>query len=490
MKTPSSPTNQFPFRQQQKAASSAHHNRNPSNSSFNSESIGQMSVAPTIASVDTIKISNIQHQQQETLEQKLHRARGNNNTNHTTDHDHQIKNAGNNGGSNSTWKKIKQLVGSSSSKVKIKRTKSDEGITPAATNTNTSRGAFNKTNKPHISSSRTEAGYPQTPPRSHSVLSNDGKRQHQQHHSPIPLRRRVNTMDYPSTTNSNKHKFKSARNIHPQALLDEAVRGRLDGIDVLCLGPAYQISLKRQHPTTETTIISSTTPWEPAPSYSFAGRSTDATTKDIVDDMLWKSAGHQTPELVLEGFFRDDRWIVKLDIERPSPYQQHHDEHKKRGTKQQSTELDEQQPIDSPNTITSKSPKRESETSIPPLQLADDGDSATTATASTGATQEDHQLLPRHKLWNSMWGSDNPPPLKPSHMSSVDDVGNIGEFLDMAASCSVPIDVDEDTFIICNPQHLQAVHDIAAVPLQVSLERNHEIKIFRFFLWQEGALCK
>ena len=63
-----------------------------------------------------------------------------------------------------------------------------------------------------------------------------------------------------------------------------------------------------------------------------------------------------------------------------------------------------------------------------------------------------------------MWGSDTKPPPTPSHMTSIADVEpDSDSILGMAANCSVPIDVDEDTFMISNAQHLQAVHDLASV---------------------------
>ena len=69
------------------------------------------------------------------------------------------------------------------------------------------------------------------------------------------------------------------------------------------------------------------------------------------------------------------------------------------------------------------------------------------------------------KLLASIWGRDRSPP--PSHAQPEE--GDEDDLFQLAASCSVPIDIDEETFIIDTPAHCQAVHDIAAVVLKVSV---------------------
>ena len=80
----------------------------------------------------------------------------------------------------------------------------------------------------------------------------------------------------------------------------------------------------------------------------------------------------------------------------------------------------------------------------------------------------DDGWLPVHLLLESMWGGTSSKPQMKSQQTASDN-GNKDDFMELAAACSVPIDIDEDTFIIETPHHLQSVHDIASVPLRVSL---------------------
>jgi hypothetical protein len=121
--------------------------------------------------------------------------------------------------------------------------------------------------------------------------------------------------------------------------------------------------------------------------------------------MLHTSAGHEPPELVLEGFIVGDRWMVKLENLNGS-------------------------------------------STVPQLQSTDDED-----------TTDGSPQLPTSVLMASIWGRDRTPP--PSHASH-----DQQDVFQMAAACSVPIDIDDESFIIDTPAHLQAVHDIASIPLK------------------------
>ena len=83
--------------------------------------------------------------------------------------------------------------------------------------------------------------------------------------------------------------------------------------------------------------------------------------------------------------------------------------------------------------------------------------------------------MPTHKLWNTLWGSE-PAPVSTlstlqqtgaNHSSYRDAQDDDAHVLDLVAQSSVPIDVDEDTFIVSTAEHVQAIQDIAAVPLAV-----------------------
>lgn len=373
------------------------------NSSFN----GQMSVAQTVASLDTVKISN---RNAAALASMQTAAAGG--------EQHDSK-----GGSKKTpWKKLKNFM------------------------TNNNRKVDKEDYDDHDKDGNHHYRFPQQ--RSHSKSADfDGTGLEKPSSTTASWkignnRKRNNSTDYPTSNNSKLNlKIQHENELREKALLDDAVRGRLDGIDMLSLGPAYKISLERQHQPfmSSNSNNESSTPWEPTPSFSFAGRSTHYSTQQMIDDMLWRptAGGQEAPHIVLEGFFRDDRWMVTLDVPR--------DGSARVGSKKSLTAIQE----DDTNFADA----------VPLLQLTDEEE-------QSHSTSPDEFLIPRHKLWGSMWGADNNPPPKPSHMSSVEDVGESDNILEMAASVSVPIDVDEDTFMISNFQHLQAVHDLAAVPLQ------------------------
>ena len=402
------------------------------NSSFNSESMGQMSVTPTVASLDTVKISNLNRQAQLELQANANKHRNGSNKSQQNS-------------KKTTWKKLKQFMGLPPSKgaPTSKTLGTDDAVSPSSpSSVATAPLALRKTHSKSVD-------FP-----SNNTNTTDS----------IPFnRRRVVSMDFPSSPSKNITRANSSSEEllldeqQQQSMLDDAVRGRLDGLDVMFLGPAHLISLPRQ----TNVHAESSTPWEPAPTFSFAGRSTQYDTKQIVTDMMIRSAGLDMPEIVLEGFFRDDRWIVTLDDPNFSS------KNKERNNAAVSSPAEGGGSgeflldlIDDPKGTRSPPSRQQSSScpDLPPLQLTDEEEH------SLSSVQED---IPRHKLWSSMWGPDQKPPPKPSHMSSAEDVDQSeNNILEVAASCSVPIDIDEDTFMVGNAQHLQAVHEIASAPLQ------------------------
>jgi hypothetical protein len=201
-----------------------------------------------------------------------------------------------------------------------------------------------------------------------------------------------------------------------QAHLDQAIRGRLDGMDVMSLGSARQFS-------------SSPDPIPPPPNdddilmHPFTGVSNKYSPRQMIFDMIWYSGGKSPPELVFEGFLPggEDRWKVILDTPRSSFFTSHGDSNS--------------------STATQNSDVKESP--------VDDGST----------------FIPLDKLWRNMWGPEHPPPA-PSHMSPTSGKDDV---LQLASACSVPIDLDEDTFIIETAMHLQSVHDIASISIRVRL---------------------
>jgi hypothetical protein len=247
---------------------------------------------------------------------------------------------------------------------------------------------------------------------------------------------------------------KSSVSARVTSQLDIAIRGRLDGVDILSLGPASRSSLS---PTRSASEVQRSPSKKYSPKnllgklkedpeldfdfdpleLSFTGMPTSCTCADIVSDMIWASAGKEQPELIFEGYIPggSDRWSVKVEDPQKFP----------------------------------EAPSSERSSSLPTAQSFDD-DESTAVLTDDGSTN-----LSAQKLWDHIWGEDTPPPA-PSHMQSAGN-GEEDDVLHLAAACSVPIDLDEDTFIIDTPAHLRSVHELAMIPLQVS-KRQPDANLF------------
>ena len=195
---------------------------------------------------------------------------------------------------------------------------------------------------------------------------------------------------------------------------DQLKRGRLDGMDVLSLGLAFC----RIHPLPKEASAEETT-WPE----SSTGVSHCYTTETAVQKMLRCGAGHGMPDIVLEGFCEEDRWILRIE-----------------------------QGLNPP-----RLPSAVESLQVPPL--------------GSNSVPEDNgaPALTASKLWSRLWGKDPTPASRlpaPEEFRDEDTVAN-GEdpMLDLAAANSIPIDVDEDTFIVSTPDHLQAIHAIVSVPI-------------------------
>ena len=211
-------------------------------------------------------------------------------------------------------------------------------------------------------------------------------------------------------------------------VLDEAIRGRLDGLDVLSLGPARLASIPRHsssHRDAELEkFISAVSP--------------KLTPFAIAMDMIWTSAGRDPAEIVLEGFIPNgkDRWFVKMD---------------KAAAESRAKEIDSSGHY---SPLPSLAPTEDELDCMSLVSCGNDG----SANVDLG------------DLLSNMWGSDTTPP-EHNHRdsSSAGSSDDDEDVLQMAAACSVPIDIDEEAFIIDTASHLEAVHNIARSPLKVSI---------------------
>eukprot|EP00546_Thalassionema_frauenfeldii_P007333 CAMPEP_0178910322 /NCGR_PEP_ID=MMETSP0786-20121207/9034_1 /TAXON_ID=186022 /ORGANISM="Thalassionema frauenfeldii, Strain CCMP 1798" /LENGTH=604 /DNA_ID=CAMNT_0020582563 /DNA_START=253 /DNA_END=2067 /DNA_ORIENTATION=- len=185
---------------------------------------------------------------------------------------------------------------------------------------------------------------------------------------------------------------------------DAAIRGRLDGLDTLSLGPARIPSLPLSRSLKKADLLVET-------------MNPKATPAKMIIDMLKASAGRETPEIVLEGFYSGckGRWSVQMDQKIDSSL---HDR----------------------IAFLSKDQKNLSPKDSSPV----------------GCSVEN--------LMENMWGQQDTPPTH--QLPQYANEHGEEDILSLASKCSVPIDIDEDTFIVETAEHLQSVHEIASVPLR------------------------
>ena len=253
-----------------------------------------------------------------------------------------------------------------------------------------------------------------------------------------------------------------------QDMTDRAIRGRLDGVDVLSLGPACRSSLPtlktNDNQKSPSTRVSTLTPnllrresdHDPVDGKAtgnshqnpkltldpltvlFTDIPTAVEPSDLVSDMVCMSGGREHTEIVLEGFFPggSDRWTVRLD-----------------------------------NVSSSRSTGSSSNRSHPTLKTTSMTDDESTAISVESSTN-----IPSNQLWDQLWGGEASPPPTPYHMKGKDDVFVWRSHTDsideeelqqkFAADCNVPVDLDNDAFIVESPEQMHAVHQVISLPIQ------------------------
>lgn len=207
-----------------------------------------------------------------------------------------------------------------------------------------------------------------------------------------------------------------------QRMLDQSILGRLDGLDVISLGPATLMSQPK-------TTSGEKAPWKTYSSHMFSGQPLQQTPAQMVADMLKNSSGRSPPEMVLEGFLPggEDRWIVRFENTSVRP-------DIKASTSNQETDV------------------------LPSLKGLDMDECGT-------CSDDGSPLMPTKKLWNMLWGQD-PAPTNLTDLEKINSQDDMDDpLLNLAAENSIPIDIDEETFIVSNREHLESIHDIAAGPL-------------------------
>jgi len=286
--------------------------------------------------------------------------------------------------------------------------------------------------------------------------------------------------------------------------MDDAIRGRLDGIDAISLGAARcvsYISEKQRH---------------------LAGQR--YTTRSMIDDMLWRSCGRERPEIVMEGFSQggQDRWIVctrreedrevEVGVERQGTKEACSGEEEmmmdllppnrlKRGAvmrwdctelppplkREYHTDADVKVPADKlcllpPRRRSQIEPHRRTigarHSPSKPQQCAGDEDEMCSINSSFPKTHDGSEsngsTMPHHIFLAQIWGKDNPPP--PTHslrIVGLDSVNRgeeggkrgIGDGGNLSTMVSCPFDVDKDIYLFGTYDDLKNVHYAAASPL-------------------------
>jgi tetratricopeptide (TPR) repeat protein len=277
-----------------------------------------------------------------------------------------------------------------------------------------------------------------------------------------------------------------------QTKLDQSIRGRLDGLAVLSLGPAHRSTLDPDRDYDDENTSSSNVarshhggieaasssnaqqhvcrpeallPFETLPPYAFIGCSLYLSPRDVVRRMLWNSGHH--PEIVLEGIYPgDDRWSVRIEqlgsaVDRSAGATTSGSNSTSKANRNTSTSKFLQHlrsiPID-PSLLSSEafSP------SITPVLTEEDNISEDDVGVAAGG-DGGAPAVPYYQLWPTLWGTLDPAPDR----ADVDRMADEDPLLHLAAEHSIPIDLDEHTFCISERSHLDVVHSFVAASLGV-----------------------
>lgn len=217
---------------------------------------------------------------------------------------------------------------------------------------------------------------------------------------------------------------------------DDFIRGRLDGLDVISLGAARNVS-----------YISSK-------QVRFAGQR--YTLRSMVSDSL--SYGNtKNVMVVLEGYVSSNRWTVPIH------------EYPPKSTKGDTNDTETN---DNKKSATVSAQINEN------CSVSSDSSSEKVPEDNKDSGNDDDSTIPTHILLSQMWGKNNAPPPSNNLMIQFPKQTKTSEYL-VAANC--PVDVDEDLFIIDTFDHLQNIIDIAAAPIRNGCFRE-AIEIFEKIL--------
>jgi tetratricopeptide (TPR) repeat protein len=200
--------------------------------------------------------------------------------------------------------------------------------------------------------------------------------------------------------------------------IDDNIRRRLYGVDVLYLGDGRYT----------TSVATSAAPWDTPFLHTFTGQTPHWSPQQIVDEMLLSSSGRDPPEILLDGITPgpDGRWTIQIGVPRQNLLL-------RKGTLKK---------VESTSGIGKGSDNL-------PSSYNTSHDNYNSTTSST-------------QLQRVIWGSEVPLLLHLTDYGNQSDEDNIHA---LAARLSIPIDIDDDSFLITSRDHVHALHDIMGISL-------------------------
>lgn len=257
-------------------------------------------------------------------------------------------------------------------------------------------------------------------------------------------------------------------------IMDDNIRRRLDGMDMMFLGGA-SLALAANNLTNDVL------PSLPTPLHSFDGTLMDRSNAEIVSDMLLSTGGCDPPEIILDGICPgpDGRWTVRME----QAIYSERDRFERRNPQNSSPKPGSVSPNVGCGWMQGRNLLNTSPNSsiycVPPLQgsfASSDGNE------NESSVTDDILFIPTHILQRRLWGPESGPidltnldEEEPINITNDLKTGNMDNnslhsglddpLLSLAAKCSIPIDIDEDTFIISSRDHIHSIQEIASASL-------------------------
>lgn len=276
-----------------------------------------------------------------------------------------------------------------------------------------------------------------------------------------------------------------------KGMMDDKIRGRLDGVEMLSLGTSHLIdnsplSTKQRGSINDDDILL------PTLTYTFSGQSLKSTNSELVNQMLSSSGGSYPPEIILEGICPgpDGRWTVRLEEQyllKALPDSKISGSEKVRAESTSSSNIAKNRASSEGQSSWQADWSSPFITCPQPDNLDPPGLQQLSSSSEDFDASADSSTVPVHILQKKLWGPD----IGPADLKNLDDdeeeapskkkrfqfahqrddsfsnssYNAEDPLLSLAAKCSIPIDVDEDMFIISSRDHVNSIHEIASASI-------------------------